>query len=185
MVAHLGGLVDQPSPLCLDCFQQLVDVLSWAVGDYITELVMAKKRKKKTPRKKLIDKLDAMWSLITRRVGYCQLCGKPGYERADGERVAGLQAHHLIYRVNFIFRWDVNNGICLCPGCHEYGTDFNGQVIAAHIDPGVWLEKVMKVMPDSHYKEWYDENKYTKLYRTMPIEDMEDIFKELQDQLIL
>jgi hypothetical protein len=151
-------------------------------GLYRRMIVGKRKYRKKTPRQKMVKKLDELWSLIVRKVGYCELCGKPGYERRDGLRIAGLDAHHIIYRRNYMFRWDVMNGICLCPGCHEFGTDFDGQVIAAHIDSEVWMEKVRDKLPD--YGEWYDENKYSKLVRTMTLDEMERIFDDLKDQMV-
>jgi hypothetical protein len=49
----------------------------------------------------------------------------------------GNQPHHIIGRVNHALRWDVRNGVWLCPGCHTMNTT------SAHSDPisfMLWLK---------------------------------------------
>jgi hypothetical protein len=58
-----------------------------------------------------IDKrLDAAWSeLVKLRANYqCEVCGK----------TKNLNSHHIWSRIRKSVRWDVQNGVCLCVGCH-------------------------------------------------------------------
>lgn len=79
-------------------------------------------------KKTEIKKLDTLWSAIIRGGGKCEVCGKIGL----------LNAHHIIGRRNYNLRWDVRNGVCLCPGCHTFSNR------SAHQDPERfhdWLEE--------------------------------------------
>ena len=66
---------------------------------------------KSADRKRLEKKLDAVWSEKVRAKGYCEHCGA---------RDKTLQAHHLYSRKHKGTRWDIDNGVCLCVGCHLY-----------------------------------------------------------------
>ena len=77
-----------------------------------------------------IRKLDKLWSEKIKIIwGYkCARCGRTEY----------LNSHHIIGKSNFNTRWDLNNGICLCSGCHMWvhyqgllGTRFIEGVIKA------------------------------------------------------
>ena len=70
-------------------------------------------------RKSLKNKADKLWKeRIHERDKVCQYCGKQGG-----------QAHHIIGRRNHNVRWDLDNGIVLCSGCHTLRAD------SAHQDP--------------------------------------------------
>lgn len=71
---------------------------------------MKKKRRKKTPRQKLISRLDEIFSLVVRKRGLCERCDK----------TINLQCSHVFPRDNFSVRWDLLNAFCLCAGCHAY-----------------------------------------------------------------
>lgn len=65
-------------------------------------------------------KLDVLWSKIIREranhkceVDNCQ----------HSQKV--VQAHHIFTRSNRSVRWDLNNGISLCPGHHVYSSKFS------------------------------------------------------------
>lgn len=75
---------------------------------------MTRKYKKKTPRQKLILKLDDVCRQIIRlRDGYiCQWCNNDIRESAH-------HAHHIIKRQHKRTRWDLNNLILLCFTCHQ------------------------------------------------------------------
>ena len=64
-----------------------------------------------TKRKKpLINKADKLFSaFIRKRDGHCVKCGKSGL----------LHCHHIISRSAKSVRWDEDNAIALCPGCHR------------------------------------------------------------------
>lgn len=55
--------------------------------------------------------LDTLWGKIIRSSGYCRRCG----------RTNNLQAAHIVSRRWKQTRWDVDNGICLCINCHNWG----------------------------------------------------------------
>jgi len=88
----------------------------------------------KIKKKKGIDgKLDNAWSkLVKLRAGNkCEikLCGKTRY----------LNSHHLHTRANKAVRWNVLNGVALCPNHHVLSSKFS-----AHGTPTlfhVWLVK--------------------------------------------
>lgn len=60
-------------------------------------------------RRKLIKKMDVLFSKIVRSVGQCEWCG-----RKDGV----LQCAHIIGRANKHVRFDLENAVCLCYRCH-------------------------------------------------------------------
>ena len=73
---------------------------------------------------------DELWALLVKtRDGFkCAVCGDTNMPNA----------HHLITRKVFQYRWDVTNGITLCPKHHEFDVS-----LSAHTAP--WgLEKWMK-----------------------------------------
>lgn len=67
---------------------------------------MQKKRTKTWYRKQC----DILFSKIVRTIGYCERCGSRD----------NLQCAHVEPRTNSTLRWDENNAICLCVGCHIY-----------------------------------------------------------------
>jgi hypothetical protein len=54
--------------------------------------------------------LDQLWSkaVNARYNGICPVCGRKG-----------CHAHHIFPRRKRVLRWDINNGIYLCPVCHD------------------------------------------------------------------
>jgi hypothetical protein len=63
--------------------------------------------------KKLEKECDKLWSLKVREGCRCELCGATG-------DIKSFDAHHLIHRANKMTRWSLENGTCLCKGCHRY-----------------------------------------------------------------
>jgi 5-methylcytosine-specific restriction endonuclease McrA len=64
----------------------------------------------KTNRKKLVEKLDKICSLLTKEGahGLCEICGG-----------AGSQTHHYFSKkVHGAVRWDLDNLLWLCFSCH-------------------------------------------------------------------
>lgn len=74
------------------------------------ESVTLKKHSKDSWLNKQLDKL---WSKKVRERGYCEYCLKRPPEVV-------LHAHHIFSRRHYSTRWLVENGICLCTGCHLY-----------------------------------------------------------------
>ena len=70
-------------------------------------------------------KLDKMWSEYIRKRAndQCERCGIPGNN-----------PHHIIGRRSLSVRWDIDNGVCLCSGCHVLRRD------SAHQDPLTFIE---------------------------------------------
>lgn len=60
------------------------------------------------------DKYDSVVSdLVRESVGHCQSCGKSGCR---------LENAHIFSRRHRNTRWDLQNCLCLCSGCHrKYG----------------------------------------------------------------
>lgn len=65
----------------------------------------------KTPRQKIIAKLDKLFSqmVLFRDNRVCQRCGGPGN-----------QTSHVIGRRNLHLRWNLNNALCMDGGCHNF-----------------------------------------------------------------
>ena len=82
----------------------------------------------KLTMKGLNKQLDGCWKIAVKiKWGYkCVLCGETHY----------VNAHHIFGRVNRSVRWDLDNGICLCPLHHTLGT------FSAHQNPEFtkWIE---------------------------------------------
>ena len=103
----------------------------WTEIYYPADLYKVKKSKTKTAKKLKEGACDRLWSNIVRiNAGFaCEHCGKQGK----------VDAHHIITRSDKNLRWDLENGICLCSGCHTLSSKFS-----AHKTPNefrIWLEK--------------------------------------------
>ena len=99
-------------------------------------------------RKALIKKLDQAWSKKVKELANykCESCG------ASGE-VKRLNSHHFHGRRCRSVRWDLENGFCLCVGCHKLSNKFS-----AHETPAEFVEWAI----EKRGQEWYDELKYRK-----------------------
>lgn len=73
------------------------------------------KRRKKTERKKLIERLDAVFSLWIRKrdKGKCFTCPKQG-------DIKEMQNGHFVPRNNMSLRFDELNCHCQCPQCNVF-----------------------------------------------------------------
>jgi 5-methylcytosine-specific restriction endonuclease McrA len=92
------------------------------------------KRMKKVFKKANIDsQLDILWSKRVKEIGYCEKCGK----------TYGLQASHIISRTHRNTRWDLQNGLCLCKGCHKFW---------AHKEPLEFTEWVKEKLGEKEYE---------------------------------
>jgi len=82
---------------------------------------------KKSTEKTKRNHLDNLWSEIVKlRAGFrCEYCGK----------LKRLNSHHIRSRANQSTRWDLDNGICLCCGCHILNSTFS-----AHKTPLEFVE---------------------------------------------
>jgi len=104
---------------------------------------------------------DALWALsVKTRDGFkCAVCGDTNMPNA----------HHLITRKVFQYRWDVDNGITLCPKHHEFDVH-----LSAHTAP--W-----------GLEEWMEENRPEQLerhkYCRKNIENVKTDYQEIYWQL--
>ena len=94
-------------------------------------------------KKANIKKLDKAWSEAIRKSGRCEVCGK----------TTRLNAHHFYSRSIRIVRWDMDNGFCLCVGCHVFSSKFS-----AHKTPAEFVEWAI----EKRGQEWYDNLKERK-----------------------
>lgn len=99
---------------------------------------MAKRKyRKKSEKTKLKMKLSKLWSEIVRSKGVCEYCGTTSY----------LNAHHHYGKRAESVRWDIDNGICLCPKHHVYSSEFS-----AHQTPAIFVRWINK----KRGKAWED-----------------------------
>lgn len=115
----------------------------------------------KSKRRKLIDKLDKLWSDKIKSVGKCDYCGKDTY----------LNSHHIFSRSNYSVRWDLDNGICLCSGHHTLSSQFS-----AHKCPMEFSEYIK----EKRGIEWFNRLR-TKANSVVKYSnsDLEEMIKEL------
>lgn len=90
----------------------------------------AKKEKKikLTPIPKINRKLFKLWSEKVRERANkkCEYCGIAiGEIGKNGKPINKLDSHHLVSRIkkNSFLKWDLNNGVCVCSGCHKFSED--------------------------------------------------------------
>lgn len=86
----------------------------------------------KLPPKLRHSNVDPLWSKAVKdRDGWkCQLCGK------DCGKIGGhAHAHHIMRKQSTAMRYNLENGICLCAGCHKFGVHSpDGEISRAHVD---------------------------------------------------
>lgn len=86
----------------------------------------------------LKKQLDSLWSQVVRQQAgnKCEVCGLSHPQ---------LNAHHMVGRRNLRLRWEVYNGVALCPGCHTFNTR------SAHQNP-VWFDEWLRDNRGEDYK---------------------------------
>lgn len=101
--------------------------------------IKSKRVKKQSSPGKQRQIKDKKWALdIKERDGFkCLHCGKEEY----------LNSHHIYSRSNYAVRWDMDNGITLCSGCHTMSSKFS-----AHKTPLEFIEFVKELWGE----EWYE-----------------------------
>ena len=108
---------------------------------------MAKPPSKTTLR----NKADKLWSQRIREIGYCEKCGKTGL----------LNAHHVFGKGNYSTRYELENGCCLCVGCHKFSIKFS-----AHETPMEFTKWILS----KRGEDWYNRLKkkaYTPIKTTV------------------
>jgi len=120
-----------------------------------------RKYKHRTERQKIDADCLELWSLCVRaRDKTCRNCNSD----------FNLQAHHVVQRNYKASRYLLENGLCLCSGCHFH----------EHVDPEKFRGIVIGVIGETKYlymQETYRINyKYT-------IDDLVEIHRQLQTDL--
>lgn len=84
------------------------------------------------------DQILTLWSKVIKMYddNKCAYCGKTTY----------LNSHHIFSRSNRSLRYDLNNGITLCSGCHVLSS-----VFSAHKTPVEFVEWIK----EKRGEEWY------------------------------
>ena len=85
-------------------------------------------------------KLDKAWSAyVKERAGNrCEYCGS----------TKNLNSHHIIGRRNKATRWEISNGVCICPLHHVFSSTFS-----AHQTPTIFSEWIIK----KRGEQWHEE----------------------------
>lgn len=98
----------------------------------------AKRVKKQSSKGYIAEKQDNIWArFIKDNAGNkCEYCGKK----------ENLNSHHIFSRSNRAVRHDLDNGCCLCSGCHVFSS-----VFSAHKTP---LEFTMWLI-DERGQDWF------------------------------
>lgn len=116
---------------------------------------------KKPPSKSsLTKKLDKAFSILVRKVGKCEKCGKK----------ENLQCCHIFSRANRSTRWFRLNAFCLCGGCHLFW---------GHKNPVEFTEWTKERLGINNYEELRREAKSTKKWSVW---EMEELLKNLEAQ---
>ena len=149
---------------------------------------MAAKKKRKQPKTSLQKrknnvnsgywkkKCDAVWAEIIKTIdGHkCAVCGDP----------VRLNAHHLIDRSQLLTRYEIKNGIALCPLHHQFCRD-----MSAHKSPvrfSYWLfneypQRALFVVHVKLDKKEDEEKKKRKFNYKEKLAELEAILEDLQD----
>lgn len=86
-------------------------------------------------------------------------------------KLSPLNAHHFYSRSIRAVRWDLENGFCLCVGCHTFSSKFS-----AHKTPAEFVEWAI----ERRGEEWYDNLKERKNQTVKYMdEDVDILMKEL------
>lgn len=125
----------------------------------------------KSPTKSQLTKnngvLDKLWRSVGKEGAVCEICETlPVSERVNYTQ---LHPHHIIGRVNKLFRWDLRNRIWLCPTHHTFG------VQSAHNDQ-MWFERWMK---KHRLSDWKYLEKNNKPYKQWTLDELLIIYKKL------
>jgi len=130
------------------------------------------------PRKRTYKDCDRLWGQIIRLDETCAVCGA----RVGDGTCHQVHAHHLIHRNAIFFRHNLENGICLCPGCHRFniGKVIDGKrTISAHGSPAFFREWFQETLPEQF--EWYEKNRWLVFPNVKP--DYTQIYSVLEDEL--
>ena len=114
---------------------------------------------KKPSRKTLVRNLDKVWSQAVREKAdsQCDHCGKVG----------PLNSHNFYSRSVYSVRWDIENGFCLCVGCHVFSSKFS-----AHKTPAEFVEWASEVRGDKWYESLKDRKNTIRKFKNFELEEL-------------
>ena len=115
-------------------------------------------------------KCEPLWKKIIKAGGKCEICEATKY-------TAQMHAHHLISCKIPVFKWDVNNGLCLCSRCHKLDPECSAHASTA--SAANFNEKLKQKLP--HVWEWIEDNRHKK-WQGIKV-DYEQVYYELRDIL--
>ena len=131
-----------------------------SIGANLKDWKSKKKKKRKNERQKIKDELDKLFSIIIRDKGKCERCGK----------TSPLNTAHIFSRRNLATRWDKDNVLCLCVGCHFW----------AHQNPIEFVEWINKLRGVSWYNKLREKANKVKKW-TIP--ELKELLKEFEKEL--
>ena len=115
---------------------------------------------------------DILWSMLIRLKGCCEICGS----------TINLEAHHMIRRELLYYRFNPDNGICLCSSCHKWSTE-----CAAHSSNLEAVIRYYKWLTESSHAGFWQENKNNRPMFTATLnwyeEQREMLMKRLSQRL--
>lgn len=114
----------------------------------------------KTERQKLDKQCLDLWSKCVRtRFKTCKNCGED----------TGLHAHHIVQKTYKLSRYNVDNGLTLCAGCH----------FVEKTDPERFRETIIGILGEEDYLA--RQKKYRVQWK-WSIPDLKEILKDLKQQ---
>lgn len=89
---------------------------------------------------------DELWAKLVKLEfdKHCPICAEQGLPLEE----AMMNAHHLISRRVYKYRWDTDNGITVCPKHHEFDL-----MLSAHTAPWSFEEWIKINLPEK-YAKW-------------------------------
>ncbi len=129
-----------------------------------------KKEKKHNSISYLTKQLDNLWSQLV-KINYnytCAYCWKK----------ENLNSHHLFSRSKRATRWDLENGITLCCGCHTMSSNFS-----AHKCPLDFAERIRELKWDDYINELSKKSKEIKQWTSEELLEMIESYKNMLQNL--
>ena len=112
-------------------------------------------------------KLTKHWAIIVklRADNKCEYC----------KTTLHLNAHHIVGKRNKSLRWNISNGVCLCPSCHVFSTIFS-----AHGTPTIFSKWIIGERGEYWHEDLIQEaNKIKKWTK----QEKKDLLKEFEEML--
>jgi len=142
------------------------------------------KKVKRKSNKALVRKCDGLWALLVKlRAGFkCEVCGKAGepVKCYPDYNTGGLDAHHILGKTGCRskYRYELNNGICLCDNHHKYDP-----VCSGHANTGASANLIESLFElDTDRFDWVKEHSDDRTNAGKK-PNYEAIWQDLNDQL--